>query len=72
MLNEAGYFSREETEGECCGASDGAWKTSETALMKVANTALGWIEGREEKKELLVINFREKSKIRKILFKQQL
>lgn len=40
--------------------------------MKVANTALGWIEGREDRNELLVINFRERSKIRKILFKQQL
>lgn len=55
-----------------CGTSDIAWKISETALMKVANRALGWIEGREERKELLVINFRERSKIRKILFKQQL
>ena len=40
--------------------------------MKVVNTALGWIEGREEGKELLLVNFRERSEIRKVLFKQQL
>jgi len=40
--------------------------------MKVVNTALGWIEGREEGKELLLVNFRERSEIRKVLFKQKL
>lgn len=50
---------RGDEETISCGTSDIAWKTSETALMNVANTALGWIEGREERKELLVINFRD-------------
>lgn len=53
-----------------CGTSDIDWKTFETAFMKVANTVQGWLERREERKELLLINFRENAKIRKIMFKQ--
>lgn len=48
-----------------CGISGIALKTPETAIMKVTNIALGWIAGREDRKKLLVTNFRERPKIRK-------
>lgn len=47
---------RESAETIECGASDIAWKTCETAIMKITNIARGGL-GREDRKELLVINF---------------